>query len=134
MSNSTDKCFVMKTNAIAHSHCEMQEVWKVSTTAGSKRVKKGSAHEASASSSHTTKENEVPSKSSVFTSSTSQADSTQVSYLKSLRCSFSFCSLFVQYIYVGNTRNPREQNKSFEVFFIPHPQKKSDLKPLLSCG
>ncbi|GMN40176.1 hypothetical protein TIFTF001_009410 [Ficus carica] len=56
-----------------------QEVWKVSTTAGSKRVKKGSTHEASASSSHTTKENEVPSKSSVFTSSTSQADSTQAS-------------------------------------------------------
>lgn len=67
----------------------MQEVWKVSTTAGSKRVKRGSlTHEAAASSSHTTKENEFPSKSSVFASSTNQplllADSTQVSYSKSL--------------------------------------------------
>ncbi|XP_062099220.1 protein SABRE [Humulus lupulus] len=50
-----------------------QEVWKVSTTAGSKRVKKGSStHETPASSSHTTKENEFPSKPSVSMSSSSQ--------------------------------------------------------------
>ncbi|XP_024023425.1 protein SABRE isoform X2 [Morus notabilis] len=64
-----------------------QEVWKVSTTAGSKRVKKvSSTHEAAASSSHTTKENEFPSRSSVFASSTNQplllADSTQASKLQ----------------------------------------------------
>lgn len=42
----------------------MQEVWKVSTTAGARRVKKGSAaHEASASSSHSKKESEASSKS-----------------------------------------------------------------------
>lgn len=42
---------------------EKQEVWKVSTTAGARRVKKGSSiHEASSSCSHTTKESEVPSK------------------------------------------------------------------------
>lgn len=40
-----------------------QEVWKVSTTAGARRVKKGpSSHEASSSCSHTTKESDVPSK------------------------------------------------------------------------
>ncbi|OIW02537.1 hypothetical protein TanjilG_12851 [Lupinus angustifolius] len=45
-----------------------QEVWKVSTTAGARRVKKGSSvHEASASSSHSKKESEASSKSS-FTS------------------------------------------------------------------
>ncbi|PON89822.1 FMP [Trema orientale] len=64
-----------------------QEVWKVSTTAGSKRVKKGSSiHEAPASSSHTTKENEMPSKPSVSASSTSQpcilSDSCQVSNMQ----------------------------------------------------
>ncbi|XP_028061949.1 protein SABRE-like [Camellia sinensis] len=69
-----------------------QEVWKVSTTAGSKRVKKGSSmHEASGSSSHPTKEFEVFSKSSTsavpLTSGTSQssADSSQGSKLQSLK-------------------------------------------------
>ncbi|KAK9271467.1 hypothetical protein L1049_027058 [Liquidambar formosana] len=71
-----------------------QEVWKVSTTAGSKRVKKGSSiHEGSTSSSHPTKESEVLSKSSAsaapFTSGTSQssvnADSAQVSKLQNLK-------------------------------------------------
>ncbi|KAA8538196.1 hypothetical protein F0562_027804 [Nyssa sinensis] len=55
-----------------------QEVWKVSTTAGSRRVKKGSSmHEASASSSHSIKESEVSSKSNMsvvpFASGTSQS-------------------------------------------------------------
>nr|XP_048331916.1 protein SABRE isoform X1 [Ziziphus jujuba var. spinosa] len=63
-----------------------QEVWKVSTTAGSKRVKKGlSIHEAPASSSHTTKEIEPSSKSGVFAPASDQpslhADSTQTSKL-----------------------------------------------------
>ncbi|KAL7208123.1 hypothetical protein ACSBR1_029976 [Camellia fascicularis] len=69
-----------------------QEVWKVSTTAGSKRVKKGSSmHEAAGSSSHPTKEFEVFSKSSTsavpLTSGTSQssADSSQGSKLQSLK-------------------------------------------------
>ena len=66
----------------------MQEVWKVSTTAGTKRVKKGtSIHEAS-SSSHSTKEPEMPTKSSSsilpFTFAASQSsvppDSAQVSF------------------------------------------------------
>jgi hypothetical protein len=60
-------------------------VWKVSTTAGSKRVKKGSImHEASASSSHSTKDSDVTSKSCAFASVTNQhsahADSAQVSF------------------------------------------------------
>ncbi|XP_014500853.1 protein SABRE isoform X2 [Vigna radiata var. radiata] len=42
-----------------------QEVWKVSTTAGARRVKKGSLLEASASSSHSIKEYEAPSKSGI---------------------------------------------------------------------
>lgn len=70
-----------------------QEVWKVSTTAGSKRVKKGAAiHEAS-SSSHSTKESEMPTKSSSsilpFTFAPSQSsvppDSAQVSKLQNLK-------------------------------------------------
>ncbi|KAK7275853.1 hypothetical protein RIF29_16979 [Crotalaria pallida] len=45
-----------------------QEVWKVSTTAGARRVKKGSSvHEASASSSHSKKESEASSKSTFST-------------------------------------------------------------------
>ncbi|KAL6983113.1 hypothetical protein U1Q18_016507 [Sarracenia purpurea var. burkii] len=71
-----------------------QEVWKVSTTVGSKRVKKvSSTHEASASSSHSTKEVEVSSKPSTSvlpsTSGTSQsslpADSSQGSKLQNLK-------------------------------------------------
>ncbi|KAF7139251.1 hypothetical protein RHSIM_Rhsim07G0212900 [Rhododendron simsii] len=71
-----------------------QEVWKVSTTAGSKRVKKGSSmHEASTSSSQPTKEFEVSSKSNTsgltLTSGTSQssshADSSQGSKLQNLK-------------------------------------------------
>ncbi|KAH7846573.1 hypothetical protein Vadar_015665 [Vaccinium darrowii] len=71
-----------------------QEVWKVSTTAGLKRVKKGSSmHEASASSSQATKEFEVSSKSNTsgvaFTSGTCQssshADSSQGSKLQNLK-------------------------------------------------
>lgn len=63
----------------------MQEVWKVSTTAGSKRVKKGLLiHEASASSSHSTKESETTSKTTAAASVTNQhsvhADSAQVSF------------------------------------------------------
>ncbi|KAL5074890.1 hypothetical protein RYX36_013874 [Vicia faba] len=42
-----------------------QEVWKVSTTAGARRVKKGSLLEASASSSHSIKETEASSKSGI---------------------------------------------------------------------
>ena len=65
---------------------EMQEVWKVSTTAGARRVKKGSSnHDASASGSHSMKESEVSSKPSVScTSITGQpvpAGSAQVSIL-----------------------------------------------------
>ncbi|KAK2977997.1 hypothetical protein RJ640_023535, partial [Escallonia rubra] len=56
----------------------LQEVWKVSTTAGSRRAKKGSsAHDASTSSSHSMKEFEVSSNSSTSalpsTSGTSQS-------------------------------------------------------------
>lgn len=41
----------------------MQEVWKVSTTAGARRAKKGSSvHEASTSSGHPTKESDASSK------------------------------------------------------------------------
>lgn len=66
----------------------VQEVWQVSTTAAGRRGgKKGlSMHEASASSSHPTKESEVSSKQSAsavpFSSSTSQlpADSLLVSF------------------------------------------------------
>ncbi|XP_022728696.1 protein SABRE-like isoform X2 [Durio zibethinus] len=69
---------------------EMQEVWKVSTTAGARRVKKGSSnHDASASGSHSTKESEVSSKPSVScTSITIQpvpADSPQASKLQDLK-------------------------------------------------
>ncbi|KAE8666757.1 Protein SABRE [Hibiscus syriacus] len=51
-----------------------QEVW-ISTTAGARRLKKGASnHDASASGSHSTKESEVPSKPSVYsTSITSQS-------------------------------------------------------------
>ncbi|XP_017981411.1 PREDICTED: protein SABRE [Theobroma cacao] len=67
-----------------------QEVWKVSTTAGARRVKKGfSTHDASASGSHSTKESEISSKPSVSTTSvTSQpvpADSAQASKLQNLK-------------------------------------------------
>ncbi|KAJ7958900.1 Golgi-body localization protein domain isoform 1 [Quillaja saponaria] len=56
-----------------------QEVWKVSTTAGSRRVKKGSSiHEPSASSSHSTKESDAASKSGA----SAQADSAQGSKLQ----------------------------------------------------
>lgn len=43
----------------------IQEVWKVSTTAGARRVKKGSLLEASASNSHSIKETEASSKSGI---------------------------------------------------------------------
>jgi hypothetical protein len=44
----------------------IQEVWKVSTTAGARRVKKGpSAQEASSSSNQSTKESEASSKSGI---------------------------------------------------------------------
>lgn len=44
----------------------IQEVWKVSTTAGARRVKKGSSVlEASASNSHSIKESETSSKSGI---------------------------------------------------------------------
>ncbi|XP_057442427.1 protein SABRE-like isoform X3 [Lotus japonicus] len=70
-----------------------QEVWKVSTTAGARRVKKGSsAHEPSSSSSHSTKESEASSK-SVFSTmlfpATSQpsvrVDSAQASKAQNVR-------------------------------------------------
>jgi len=65
----------------------LQEVWKVSTTAGARRVKKGSSVlEASASSSQSAKESETSSKSGISAMlfpATSQppvhADSAQVS-------------------------------------------------------
>ncbi|KAF8411348.1 hypothetical protein HHK36_003895 [Tetracentron sinense] len=72
----------------------MQEVWKVST-AGSRRVKKGtSVHEASTSSNHSTKETEVPSKSTAPAAplitpgggqSSAHCDSSQVSKLQNLK-------------------------------------------------
>ncbi|XVE60621.1 hypothetical protein DITRI_Ditri05aG0142700 [Diplodiscus trichospermus] len=67
-----------------------QEVWKVSTTAGARRVKKGSSnHDAPASIIHSTKESEVSSKPSVScTSITNQpvpADSAQASKLLDLK-------------------------------------------------
>lgn len=80
--------FHVCSNGIGIPNGVIQEVWKVSTTAGSKRVKKGSSmHEASTSSSQPTKEFEVSSKSNTsgltLTSGTSQssshADSSQVS-------------------------------------------------------
>ena len=58
----------------------MQEVWKVSTTAGARRVKKGSStQEASASTSHSTKESENSSKSGTSQPSV-LADPAQVSF------------------------------------------------------
>ncbi|OVA01833.1 FMP27 [Macleaya cordata] len=72
-----------------------QEVWKVSTTAGSKRVKKGgSVHEASASSSHSTKESDFLSKitasaapliSSSGGQSSAHGDTSQSSKLQNLK-------------------------------------------------
>ncbi|CAB4267323.1 unnamed protein product [Prunus armeniaca] len=67
-----------------------QEVWKVSTTAGAKRVKKGSLiQDTYASSSQTIKESEAASKSSAFAPPTSQssvhADSVQESKLQNLK-------------------------------------------------
>ncbi|KAJ4962833.1 hypothetical protein NE237_022772 [Protea cynaroides] len=72
-----------------------QEVWKVSTTAGSKRVKKGTtSHEPVISCSHSTREPDAPSKSSapatsVITSGASQSsgflDSSQVSKLQNFK-------------------------------------------------
>ncbi|XP_043712424.1 protein SABRE isoform X1 [Telopea speciosissima] len=72
-----------------------QEVWKVSTTAGSKRVKKGtSSHEPAISSSHSTRESDVPSKlmasaTSVIISGANQSsgsiDSSQMSKLQNLK-------------------------------------------------
>ncbi|GMY06946.1 protein SABRE isoform X1, partial [Fagus crenata] len=67
-----------------------QEVWKVSTTAGSKRVKKGSSiHEASASSIHSAKESDITSKSGASAPVTNQpsvhADSAQASKLQSIK-------------------------------------------------
>ncbi|KAF3447266.1 hypothetical protein FNV43_RR12446 [Rhamnella rubrinervis] len=66
-----------------------QEVWKVSTTAGAKRVKKGSSvHEAPASSSHIVRESELPFKSSAAASQHSpHADSSQASKLQNLKAS-----------------------------------------------
>ncbi|KAJ7965889.1 Golgi-body localization protein domain isoform 1 [Quillaja saponaria] len=56
-----------------------QEVWKVSTTAGARRLKKGSSiHEPSASNSHSTKESDGTSKIGAFV----QADSAQASKLQ----------------------------------------------------
>ncbi|XVF36567.1 hypothetical protein REPUB_Repub19eG0068700 [Reevesia pubescens] len=71
-----------------------QEVWKVSTTVGARRVKKGSSNQdASASGSHSTKESDVSSKPSVSsTSITSQsppADSAQASKLQDLKSNVS---------------------------------------------
>ena len=109
----------------------MQEVWKVSTTAGSKRVKKGSStHEASTSSSHTMKENEVPSKSSVSAPSTGQpclADSSQVSYISLLGFFLLLC--FLPFFLMLLSRNVEDFfswicsilsyfNKCFQVFFL----------------
>ncbi|XWS25397.1 hypothetical protein CRYUN_Cryun27aG0064900 [Craigia yunnanensis] len=73
-----------------HDSQRRQEVWKVSTTAGARRVKKGSSnHDASASGSHSMKESEVSSKPSVScTSITSQpvpAGSAQASKLQNLK-------------------------------------------------
>lgn len=80
------KFLVQLVSVLMLGSLEMQEVWKVSTTAGARRVKKGfSTHDASASGSHSTKESEISSKPSVSTTSvTSQpvpADSAQVSIL-----------------------------------------------------
>ncbi|XP_028802142.1 protein SABRE [Neltuma alba] len=69
-----------------------QEVWKVSTTAGARRLKKGLAiQEVPAPSSHSTKESEIPSKSSisamifpVTSEPTVPADSTQASKLQNV--------------------------------------------------
>ncbi|GAV66856.1 Fmp27_GFWDK domain-containing protein/Apt1 domain-containing protein [Cephalotus follicularis] len=66
-----------------------QEVWKVSTNAGARRVKKGlSIHEASTSSSHATKESDISTKTSVSTlpsTSVTNASSVQASKLQSLK-------------------------------------------------
>lgn len=67
-----------------------QEAWKVSTTAGSKRVKKGSSIlEASASSSHSAKESDIAPKSSASAPVTNQpsdhADSAQASKLQNVK-------------------------------------------------
>jgi len=62
----------------------MQEVWKVSTAGGARRVKKGSsAHEASTSSNQSTKESEASSKSGIsallFPATNQPSGSAQVS-------------------------------------------------------
>ncbi|XP_057729107.1 protein SABRE [Arachis stenosperma] len=66
-----------------------QEVWKVSTTAGAKRVKKSSSlNEVSASSSNTTKESEASSKSGISAmlfSSSQPADSAQASKVSNVK-------------------------------------------------
>ncbi|CAK9163637.1 unnamed protein product [Ilex paraguariensis] len=71
-----------------------QEVWKVSTTASSRRVRKGSSmHEASAASSHPIKEGDTSSKSSAAavnsmsgaSQSSVHADSSQASKLQNLK-------------------------------------------------
>ena len=77
--------FSLEAKEIGDLHCDVQEVWKVSTTAGSKRVKKGSSiHESSASSIHSAKESDITSKSGASAPVTNQpsvhADSAQVSF------------------------------------------------------
>ncbi|KAF8029833.1 hypothetical protein BT93_E2300 [Corymbia citriodora subsp. variegata] len=66
-----------------------QEVWKVSTTVSSKRVKKGSSHDASTSNASSTRESEVPYKSSVPTvpsnSQSSPADTLQPSKVQNFK-------------------------------------------------
>lgn len=61
----------------------VQEAWKVSTTAGGRRGKKGlSIHEASTSGNQLTKESEaLPKQNATAVPSTSLADSPLVSYL-----------------------------------------------------
>ncbi|XVE95166.1 hypothetical protein REPUB_Repub02eG0072900 [Reevesia pubescens] len=71
-----------------------QEVWMVSTTAGARRIKKGSSnHDSFASGSHSTKESEVSSKPSVSSTSLTiqpvPADSAQASKLQDLKSNVS---------------------------------------------
>ncbi|KAF9615107.1 hypothetical protein IFM89_021678 [Coptis chinensis] len=73
----------------------MQEVWKVSTTAGSKRVKKGApVHEEASSGNHSSRESEGPAKlsastipliSAVTNQSSTHGDASQASKLQNLK-------------------------------------------------
>lgn len=83
--------------------CDIQEVWKVSTTAGARRVKKGSsAHEASGSGGHSMKEFEGSFKSYVAPSTSANIQSSI--HVDSIQVSFwtIFVNMILYLIYYYN--------------------------------